>query len=624
MDDSVQLNAELFSLYYARGYSTWQRLYRKAVACRGFPVDLVDFEHAFHYHPYFHGRLELKSTGSGFLATGATTWRAGDGSGPCQLAPFQRPYSIPVTARRRIVVSVEPAAPEVFPTWCGSQSNHVGILTLGWAYVLAAQWAEIVPGATSSLEYTGSSAGWNEPSVTSRGAISVDLGPASDGAARWWAAILAPNQGWTTGIRHEADLLLAPWSTDFAQTETPFVLSRTSAAPIALSGHKPPSFWDAAYFISAPSAHHGVEDQSRAAFAAALMLPSAGRIRRKVSLPTPRPRSLTGSNKPPANQLPRVALWGNDVHHLDKLLTLSCNNFIQSLLSSVVFEPGIPCNACGAWVQGAFAVIDASQQKDNLQPLTGALMARNPKLGFLWLGATLLGVHEYMLGWMRALFYPVDLTLAAWTGASMSFMQEPVGHVPLIKGVASRADECRLMYLSQSMDHTHPPNLPFQPFGTTAVGDCNLEVQEHARCGGRHGLYYSGWTWDCRGGPLLGSPPGNHPALLEMRSQPERQEENGQVPSDETGPVDYSRMDREKDASEGPTRSIFMWLWETDGFPVAEREIREHEWIDNLRDSDDDESDSPEGDGRSSAGRRNVDVGAWIARTATYRRDSFY
>jgi hypothetical protein len=354
------------------------------------------------------------------------------------------------------------------------------------------------------------------------------------------------------------------------------------------------------------------------------MLPSTRRIKRKTNLPAPRLVFPSGSNKrPAARQFPQVAPWGNDVHQLDKLLTLSCNNFIQSLLSSVIFEQGIPCNACGAWIQGPFAVIDPGRQKDNLQPLTGALMARNPQLGFLWLGAALLGVHNYMLGWMRALFYPVDLTLAAWTGTRMSFIQEPAGYLPLVKGAVSRADECRLMYLSQSMHHTHPPTVPFQPFGTTAIEDCSLEVQEHARCGSRHGLYYSGWTWDCRGGPLPSPPPGRPPPLVEANSS-SAQGGRGQEPSNEGELVDYSRMDREKDVSEGPTRGIFTWLRETDGFPVAERAIREHEWIDNLRDSDDDESDSPEGDGRSSAMKRDINVGAWIARIGTYRRDSFY
>jgi hypothetical protein len=70
-----------------------------------------------------------------------------------------------------------------------------------------------------------------------------------------------------------------------------------------------------------------------------------------------------------------VSLWKRDSYFPTKPKL----NFIQSLLSSVIFEPGIPC-----------------------------LMARNPKLGVPWLGATLLGIHDFILQGMRALFYPVD------------------------------------------------------------------------------------------------------------------------------------------------------------------------------------------------------------------------
>jgi hypothetical protein len=243
MDDAVRPSAETFQHYYERGYRTWQRLYRNAGGRRGFPSDLVNFEDACHQHPYLHSRLDLKP-GYNFHVTGTSAWLADNGNGPCHLPAFQRTYSIPVTARRPIAISIEPS-PEPFPTWFGSQSNHVCILTLAWAYVLAARWADIVPGATP-LEYTDSCAVWNESGTTSAngpgGAFLVDLGPVSDGAARWWAAILAPNQGWITGIRHEADLLTTPWSTDFGQTETPFLLSRDSAPPVALSAHRPPSF----------------------------------------------------------------------------------------------------------------------------------------------------------------------------------------------------------------------------------------------------------------------------------------------------------------------------------------------------------------------------------------------
>ncbi|KAM7191171.1 hypothetical protein V8F33_009042 [Rhypophila sp. PSN 637] len=610
MDDAIRPNAETFRRYYARGYRTWQGLCLKAVAYREFPADLVDFEHACPKVPYLHNRLELKP-GYNFHATGTSTWQASNGDSGCDLPPFQQTYSIPVTARHPIVVSVE-SSPELFPTWLGGQRNHVCILILAWAYVLSARWSEVVPG-TTTLHYTDSQAAWTQSGITTAngwpGVIHVELGPASDGAARWWAAVLAPNQGWATGISYSGRLLPAPWSTNLIQTgKASFLLSRMSTTPPP--PHLPPaSFSVAASYILAYSAHHGVQDQSRAAFAAALMLPSAGRIQQTVRLFASRPPSSDNSNIPSASPVPGVPVWGHDVRQLDRLLTLSCNNFIQSLLSSAVFEPGIPCNACGAWIQGAFAIL--GQARADLQVVTGALMARNPELGFLWLGATLLGIHDFVLDRMRALFYPVDLTLAGWTDTLMSFIQESVGDPSPDNETITRADEARLLFLSQSIDHTQLPIVPFQPFGLTAIADCNLEVQEHARCRRSHALYYSNWKWDCQ--DRAHAPTPQRPlTLLDKKTADDSQIR-----------VDYSHMDREKDVSEAITRSIFMWLRGTDGFPIAEQKIREHEWINNLDESDD-ESASPEGDGRSIGAKGNATVGSWIARAVTYRRNSFY
>jgi len=45
--------------------------------------------------------------------------------------------------------------------------------------------------------------------------------------------------------------------------------------------------------------------------------------------------------------------------------------------------------------------------------------------------------------------------------------------------------------------------------------------------------------------------------------------------------VDYSGLDRARDASRELTRRVFSWL-RPDGFPERERELREHEWFRDL------------------------------------------
>jgi len=157
----------------------------------------------------------------------------------------------------------------------------------------------------------------------------------------------------------------------------------------------------------------------------------------------------------------------------------------------------------------------------------------------------------------------------------------------------TRADECRPMFLSQSLGHTNPPILPFPPYGMTALVDCNLEVYEHARCGSSHQLSYAGWTWDCRDDAphstslflrehLPISAPQDNMFLQQPHAATAAAEDQGQ----EEIEVDYSHMDRDRD--ESVTGNMFQWLRGTDGFPLAGRDIREHKWIDNLYDSDDD------------------------------------
>lgn len=82
-------------------------------------------------------------------------------------------------------------------------------------------------------------------------------------------------------------------------------------------------------------------------------------------------------------------------------------------------------------------------------------------------------------------------------------------------------------------------------------------------------------------------------------------------------PVPYNEFDMEEDdTSEMVTRNIFTWMRDEDGFPITERAIREHEWIENL-DSDDDEPIS--GTARSMAGGN---LHRWLSKTMTQRSNS--
>lgn len=166
------------------------------------------------------------------------------------------------------------------------------------------------------------------------------------------------------------------------------------------------------------------------------------------------------------------------------------------------------------------------------------------------------------------------------------------------------------MYLSHEPDHAVPPLFPFTPFGSTAMEDTDLNVRRHAQCSAAHGLEYNGFAWDCQGGKKV-KQGRNGTLATTIRSKA------GQPPSwNNSLAVDYDGLDFEDEVSEMVTRNVFTWLRGEDGFPVAERAIREHEWIGNLESDD----DSPiEGDVRSTAGRN---LGGWLLGVSTKRSNS--
>ncbi|CAJ0548198.1 Ff.00g049520.m01.CDS01 [Fusarium sp. VM40] len=292
---------------------------------------------------------------------------------------------------------------------------------------------------------------------------------------------------------------------------------------------------------------------------------------------------------------------------LDRLLTLSCNaRGVKSLLTSVFFEPDVPCNMCGLWLRGSFSYLSSIKDPHILLRI---LTNRDSDLGFLWFGAFITGAYHKSLREGRAGWWIIDLAAAAWTGTTMSFIQTPVPRLePWTKSI-SRADECRLLFLCHDVNYTIPPLFPFPPFGSSSMSDANLEVREHSICGKDHGLKYAYFTWVRTEGAKIRQEPETPVITIRPKCEPTS------THSQELE-IDYDDCDSEDETSEMVTRNMFTWLRGEDGFPVAERAIREHEWIDNL-DSDD---DSPiEGDVHSTFGGN---LHGWLLKTSTQRSNS--
>ncbi|KAG5964198.1 hypothetical protein E4U57_001592 [Claviceps arundinis] len=599
MEDNLQPDRAILEKYYERGYRLWHGLYLAALAD---PLDAraLDFQNAFPRHPYFVPELHLdKSSGVELHAWGTSTWKPS--SGDCPLPSFEKRYQFPVTQQDPLVVSLKTNDHRL-----RKAGDQISLLMLGWAYVLSQRWSELIPGARA-MEYTNNSATLSEGGAAfeKTDGLVIDLGVITDEAVRWWAAVLAPGEGWAARIHHNGQDLRSPWSVSLQTAKNLILTFRTTQSRGGRTS--PPSYSTAAQYIADYAKYHGIEDQSRAAFAAALLLPARRIVSRKLCWSCP-----AWHNKPPEPSAEQYwPPWGKERDQLDRLITMSCNiNGIISLLCSSFVDPDLQCNVSDAWIQGAFAVMDQPEaQKPDV--LRSMLSKRSPHLGFLWLGATLLDIQDLVIERARSVFYIIDLHSAAWTGTLMTFFQRPVASYPPNVERIQRVDEARLMFLSQTEFHCEPPPLvPFPPFGTIAVKDCVLEVQSHASCSGSHELLYAGWKWDGHGD--VQDAQDTEIMLLESS------EATGHAVASMA--VHYDKLDCDRCRLSVSTKDIFKWLRELDGWPVAERDI--HDWVDKewmgvMDWSLDYESASPEGDGKSTTSRRNVSP--WLSRTITKR-----
>ncbi len=103
--------------------------------------------------------------------------------------------------------------------------------------------------------------------------LALDIRDAGPEEARWWAAVLAPGQGWQATMASGQDTFFAPWFVRL-QPGCRFVLSTNSVFPPCPTAAL--SFLESLSFLDKFCARRGVANQSQAALAAVLLFPSMG------------------------------------------------------------------------------------------------------------------------------------------------------------------------------------------------------------------------------------------------------------------------------------------------------------------------------------------------------------
>lgn len=583
MEDAVRPSEKAFRAMYVHGYNLWSHLYnstKQEEACELHWDCLRNIDNAFPQFPRLPLDLKVHSPVDGIaIATGTSAWETSKTTE--DLPTIQQELQLQVaTAKPRPVTITR--QPPIFSEWLPDGDSHVTILVFAWTYVLAARWVELlVSGA--SVEYGETQSTWSDgTSSGSNGhfnSVTVDLGNVDDHAGRWWAAVLAPGEGWKAQLKLEnRPAMYAPWSTklNFACNLTlSRYCNRRPCANVPSASYK-----DALSYLYSYVSHHKVFDQSRAALSAALFLPVVTYDSRNLELPAPCfNRKKENGATSHSNQPPLVVTEAL----VDRLLALSCNaSGMKAILHSVLFQPDIPCNLSGPWVQGAHAVF----KNCTSEILARTLMMRDPGIGFLWAGAFIMGVDKNFLSETFNGRWRVDFTVGVLTGTNMSFMEGVMPAMKLDTAEISRADECRLRYLCIPGVQA-PVSFAFPPFGSTKIRDLDFVVRPHVTCGTPHSLEFKYFTWNTRNVR-------RNPDVVKAAT---RRQKNGNFNHIERNIRIPEELDRLNDqCSKAVSNFAFTWLRE-DAFrktpqrnyifmedamvwPVAERAIFEHEWID--------------------------------------------
>lgn len=595
MDDAVRISAERFRLVYKESFETWAQIYARVVEKPGLPPRAFVVQDDFQQCPVLPRNLKLKADQRGALATGYSIWNPNGTNCDHKLSPFRQPVHIRVAVKHPVLLSIsESSEGHSTNSLCFTRDcDYLAVLVLAWTYILSARWTEIMPG-TCSLAYTESQAASCQgmaPFTGDEGPISIDLGELDPEEARWWAAILAQRQGWQAEMTYEKQTYISPWSIHLQQNPRFVLLRRMDNIS---SPHPAATFSDASHYLNRFCTRFDITDQSLAALASVLLLPSMGGLK-SIKLPAPRTSRVDATNAPSSASNDELRQdWIFNHHHLDKLLTLSCNTRgMRPLLLSPFYEPSIECNAVTPWLQGTLAAF--KHVAENNSYIIGRIcMERSPKVAFLWLGCIILDLQDKLLQGIRFGQIPIDLHSAAWSGTVQSFLQQRVSNPLVADGYVSRKDESRLLFLSQSDRHARLPVCQWRPFGKTPVEDVDIEVRVHQQCQD-HWLQYEGTGWECMNGEFVFN--SSHEADSLDISDISLTQDNSNT---SLMAICYGGLDREREAiSENATRSIFGWL-RSDGFAQHEREIWEHEW---FEEDEEDDEDSSEDEGTTGGSR---------------------
>jgi hypothetical protein len=401
----------------------------------------------------------------------------------------------------------------IFNSWIGTREekstgpNYLGILTIGWCYLLSARLVEI-HGQGATMRYTTSEAEcYNENLPSFSGTHVIDVGEVDENVARWWSAILAQHKGWEGIVKRSPNReFLTPWTVS-RTCKTSFAIKQRISSPTFV--YTPLSSNRAFEALVEFALLHELGSQLPIALATAMTFPAHKYYGSTVQLPLP---SATSGKKSttPINVIPST--WASLNEELPYYITLCCSpEVMMSALCGSFWELEVPCNLVSSWlhpvlneVLGGASVTTGYDQE--ILALMGAI--RQPSLSALWIGAIASGLGPKILQKVGEGRPPLDPLAYPWTGCPQSFM-DIAGSGPYTcenPEYIPRTDVWRLLHLPSTEEddlcYTYRPSTPWAPCGATLTRNCALRVTSHLKCP-RHEYQYDHWNWELADGAII-------------------------------------------------------------------------------------------------------------------------
>lgn len=480
--------------------------------------------------------------------------------------------------------------------------NYLGILTIGWCYILSARLVEM-QGEGATMQYTTSEVEYyGENSCDLPDTNIIDVGEAAEDVTRWWYAILAQHEGWKAIVkRTRHDEFIAPWMVS-RTCETRFAIKQQSFSPT--SSYTPLSSEKAFDILAEFARLHNLGSQFPIALMTAITLPTHQYYMSTVQLPFPR----TTSGKQPTTPTDIIpTIWSSLNKELPYYMTLSCSpEVMMSTLCGSFWELDVPCNLVAPWLHPLFEEIPASPTGKDYETLALIGAIRRPNIGALWMGAAAGGLAPTIIANVRTACPPLDAYSFPWTGCLQTFM-DIAGSGSYAHGNPehiSRPDVWRLLHLPQTegdeLLFRKRPQTPWEPWGISLPKDCALRVTSHLKCA-RHEYQYHHWNCELQEGVI--------------RDEGFTTKTVTEDPCDMIHvkePRLFPKRELDQLASEEATLYIFLWL-SINGEGKPSETIYQDEWLRGIWEEEEDVWED-ETDDRDSKGLIGLEdrVRAWL------------